>query len=688
MKKTHSVSFRIVLLMIAGLFAFSGVLFFVFSSEMKKGLKEYLEEELYVSANSVAEEVAGMKDNVSQTVDWIQDELLEDLKKQEADETYEINYNRYCRNAVNIFKLETIAIYDMDKKLLSDKSFGVTPTDELLELTLQGKDTYDIISVNRQLYAVAAVPFYVENTREMKGAIIGKQRISTKNFVRTLGDNLGVEITIFDGYKHLFTTFDGLQNTETEDTSIIDEVMETKEEYILETVIEGTKYLCDYFPIKDSNGKVAAVFFVGKEASIADDLVLQILKPIIPISLSSIVFFLGLLILIISRILIKKLSDVGKSIKNLSSGEADLTMRIPVFGIDEFADIGNSINDFMGLLQSMVAQLKKTQSDLELIGESLGTNSQESASATNEIMANIDSVRSQSKNQMGAVTDTTVVLEESGHNVEELAALVNEQVVGIIESSAAIEQMLGNIASVSASVRKMADSFTSLNLKVNDSNSKLEHVSEKVAQMSEQSEMLIQANDMIAQVAEQTNLLAMNAAIEAAHAGEAGKGFSVVADEIRSLAESSSAQSQNIGEELRVITESIQQVVKLTKDSQEAFGLIVSQLSSTDQLMRQIDGAMEEQNSASHQILEALGEMKDKSNEVNDKSQELRTSVNNVQNNMNSVSQISETILGSMDEMAAGSQQISSAAQSVSDLANQTRENIQTMDSLLKQFKA
>jgi methyl-accepting chemotaxis protein len=55
---------------------------------------------------------------------------------------------------------------------------------------------------------------------------------------------------------------------------------------------------------------------------------------------------------------------------------------------------------------------------------------------------------------------------------------------------------------------------------------------------------------------------------------------------------------------------------------------------------------------------------------------------------MSVVAQVSDTILGSMDEMTAGSQEISTSTQSVSDLAQKTRDNIELMDNLLKQFKA
>src|SRR6185295_12091661 len=75
------------------------------------------------------------------------------------------------------------------------------------------------------------------------------------------------------------------------------------------------------------------------------------------------------------------------------------------------------------------------------------------------------------------------------------------------------------------------------------------------------SEVLRVTNKTIGSIAAQTNLLSINAAIEAAHAGDAGSGFSVVADEIRKLAENSALQTKTVADNIRQIILSIENVV-------------------------------------------------------------------------------------------------------------------------------
>ena len=681
--KLSSVSTILITAVSAGFLAFSVVLFVLISRYLSSGLESYFKDDLDEYSKVVVEEVKAQRKGLVNA----QSKLADSFESMfENSGSFSVSY---MNTEIDLTKrnlgIQELAVVDVNGRQVSSKNYGDASNDsDIVQKALKGDAAEKIVKEGQNVVVVRAVPFKIGG--KIAGVVFGKETLTSQEFAEKMKKYTMCDFTIFDGEKRAYTTLAGMRGSVIADINPI-RTAESGKEYEGKAVINGVRYVVCYFPLKAEDGKFLTTLWLGKPLDVIDHVSSAIFKPLIAVMIVIVVLFFAVLVSVIIFKVIKPLKRVGAAVNNLASGDADLAQRIEVHGNDEFAEISTGINTFIEMLHKIVSELNLAQKELTAIGIDLGTNSQESASATAEIMANIAGVRKQSESQSEAVSNTTTILGRSAENVNNLENLVEAQAAGITESSAAIEQMLGNISSVTSSVRKMADSFKELGITVSDGKTKLANVDGKVNEIAEQSKMLIQANTIIAQIASETNLLAMNAAIEAAHAGKAGEGFSVVANEIRKLAETSSAQSKNINTELKEISSSIKDVVSLSKDSQVAFGQIVTHLDSTDVIIREIDNAMSEQENASRQIFSALSDMRNQSIEVNEMSHQVKDNIVAVTKDMDTVSQISSIILGSMDEMTAGAQQISTATQGVSDLAASTKENIDVMDSKLKLFR-
>lgn len=682
-KAKVSVIRKIIIYFIVGIIFYTSAILLVQYKGLRDRLVSFNEQELKTKSEAFLSQIDMISQELKATTRWAAKDIS-DLGNSFI--SSKSNVDNFTSQVVKNLGVDRILIIDVNGKDASGKqiySFDVSKQMETMVLTRY--EVTDIIKSGTQLYSVVGVPIVTADNKVV-GAVFLNKKISTQEFVDNTGKLLAADVTIFANYKRLFTTLAGMQGTEIGNKSIIDTVL-AGGEYNAEAMIGKNNYVTVYFPLKDNNGNVLTTLFIGTKTSSVLQVIDYMIKVLIPLAFGLAVIYTLVMLFALVRVIINPLKKVDSAMRNLASGEADLTYRLPVKGKNEFAAISANVNNFIETLQSIIKQIRDTQLALDEIGQNLASNSQQSASATTEILANIEGVRHQSENQMNSVSNTSDILAKSSSNVNELGTLIDDQASGITQSSASIEEMLGNINSVSNSVRKMADSFASLSQTVGNGNTKLADVNERVKVISNQSELLVEANEIISQIASQTNLLAMNAAIEAAHAGEAGKGFSVVADEIRKLAENSSAQSKSITSELEGISTSISQVVSSADDAQNAFGEIVTHISTTNKIISEIDNAMTEQEAGSRQILEALEDMKNQANKVRDMSKTINEGVKTVNHEMNNVTMISTTISGSMDEMTSGAQEINTAAQSVSDLAIKTKDNIDTMQQLLGKFK-
>ncbi|MDR1986472.1 MAG: methyl-accepting chemotaxis protein [Treponema sp.] len=368
-----------------------------------------------------------------------------------------------------------------------------------------------------------------------------------------------------------------------------------------------------------------------------------------------------------------------------------MTKRIQVNRHDEIGRLADFFNMTFDQMKELIQGIKMQASGLSDTGKDMASYMNETvgeiAAKINGITGNIQTIKAQAKDQFRAVKESGEAMNRIMARCSVLHDDITVQSGSVSKSSAAIEQMVMNIHSVTETLVKNTENIKALAESSDAGRANLQKVSAAIHQIAADSEGLLAINGIMKHIASQTSLLSMNAAIEAAHAGEAGKGFAVVADEIRKLAESAAAQSKTSEGVLKTIKESINSIAQSAEGMLTQFERMEQEVQTVSSQEAGIRAAMEEQETGSKNILDAVSRLNEVTGAVYQASEDMTGECKAVLTQSAHLERLTRSIDQGINEIAGSLDQINGTVIRINGISEKNRVTISALVKDVSKFK-
>ena len=353
-------------------------------------------------------------------------------------------------------------------------------------------------------------------------------------------------------------------------------------------------------------------------------------------------------------------SGVNAVLKGAKEGEArNLAYRIPVDRSDEFGHIAVSFNHMFDDIRDMT---KEIQEAADVVGQSasqLTETAEQSAEATQSIAQSITEVAGSTQEQMDYVTKTKEEFDAFSEDVDKSLDTMNT-IRSHVEVTTQMTQDGGKL--VQATVEQMHSIADTV-----------EHSSAVIGKLGERSKEIGAIIDTISGIAEQTNLLALNAAIEAARAGEHGRGFSVVAEEVRKLAEESQEAATKISDLIAAIQKETGAAVSAMETGRAEAEKGRANVQSTGEGFKAIMERIEGIHNDTQLIMGTMQDIDESGKKIVGYTDNIHDSSQKISSSTETVSAAAEEQSAGMEEIAASSRQLAEQAQKLKDALGKFR---------------